>query len=550
MKNSIITQRAKELRQQSTNAEKLLWRHLRAKQMKGTKFRRQQPPLVGGARGGGAEDSDPSANSDTLSPSPNSSHQGRGTRSAGLKRLIVVILALFLPCAFSSASDWADPQPLMARVSISPDEAIYVGQRVELSVTVLTDQWFGKAPILPEFEVPDTITLKPVNATINSSERIKGQSYAAQTQPYFIYPRQAGRFTIPPLTIRVVVGREKEEQTITTYEVSFEASIPEAAIEAGVRELIATPKLEVKESFDKQAEGLKVGDSLTRTINMTLSDSLAMLLPPLSFEPIEGLGVYPAQPQTEDKAERGSYTGTRLESVTYVMEAAGSYQLPEISISWWDTKQGKLKQEILPAVELTVEENPALAEEQLGGDRFEEESEASAQGLLDIRLEQVALLLAAILAIVAFANVQPIRRLLLPWINKKRTEYLLSEAGMLAAFRKACMQNDERAAMNLLMRWLDSYGPERPIGILERYVEGVDEPEFARQTERLLHTLYRELEERGWQGKGLHYSLHQVRKKSLTQGRAAGMMPNEPQLALNPEGRKSERTMEVFRNTR
>lgn len=35
--------RAKNLRKSSTDAERLLWNHLRMKQMKGLKFRRQQP---------------------------------------------------------------------------------------------------------------------------------------------------------------------------------------------------------------------------------------------------------------------------------------------------------------------------------------------------------------------------------------------------------------------------------------------------------------------------------------------------------------------------
>ncbi len=38
-----ITDIAKNLRRKSTNAERLLWRHLRAKQLEGLKFRRQQP---------------------------------------------------------------------------------------------------------------------------------------------------------------------------------------------------------------------------------------------------------------------------------------------------------------------------------------------------------------------------------------------------------------------------------------------------------------------------------------------------------------------------
>jgi very-short-patch-repair endonuclease len=35
--------RARQLRKQSTDAERLLWRHLRSRQLNGYKFRRQQP---------------------------------------------------------------------------------------------------------------------------------------------------------------------------------------------------------------------------------------------------------------------------------------------------------------------------------------------------------------------------------------------------------------------------------------------------------------------------------------------------------------------------
>ncbi len=43
---SRLTDTARSLRKQSTDAERLLWRHLRARQLEGLKFRRQQP--IGG----------------------------------------------------------------------------------------------------------------------------------------------------------------------------------------------------------------------------------------------------------------------------------------------------------------------------------------------------------------------------------------------------------------------------------------------------------------------------------------------------------------------
>ena len=41
--NRSVTRRARNLRQNSTDAEKRLWQHLRLKQLAGWKFRRQQP---------------------------------------------------------------------------------------------------------------------------------------------------------------------------------------------------------------------------------------------------------------------------------------------------------------------------------------------------------------------------------------------------------------------------------------------------------------------------------------------------------------------------
>jgi len=41
MKHKTTTEKARDLRKKSTDAERLLWRHLRAKRLEGLKFRRQ-----------------------------------------------------------------------------------------------------------------------------------------------------------------------------------------------------------------------------------------------------------------------------------------------------------------------------------------------------------------------------------------------------------------------------------------------------------------------------------------------------------------------------
>ncbi|MCP4403325.1 MAG: protein BatD [bacterium] len=451
----------------------------------------------------------------------------------------------------------SNPEPVMISTSLKPGEQVYVGQRLEFQVTVMTDSWFSKAPQFPEFDVPNTITLKPNNATINSTTRIKGATYAVQSQPYFIYPQRAGQYTIPSLQVRLTVagqgGKPASEITLSSEEVTFTAQMPEEAAAAGLSTLIVTPRLTVEQQFDRDLASLKVGESLTRTISMSVEDSVAMLLPPLQFDPIEGVSVYPAQPQVTDESYRGNYTAKRIESVTYLLEKTGDYSLPEITVYWWNSNNEKLHQEVLPAIDFTVVENPELAAEHRGGDEeIAGEDEGSGLTKRDLQFvwKQAIILLLALAIIVMFAYLQPLRKSFIPWLKRRAAGYRISETGMLRKLKLACMHDDDRQVMNLLMRWLDYYGPQRPIAILEHYVVQADDPEFARQIERLAHQLYRQAEKQGWQGKGLYFSLQGVRKKLSPKRRVRAMLSEEPLLCLNPTDHKSERTFEPFRNTR
>ena len=66
-----------------------------------------------------------------------------------------------------------------------------------------------------------------------------------------------------------------------------------------------------------------------------------MLLPPLAerIAVPAGLRAYPKEPSLTDRpGERGGPpAATRVEAVTFVVEAPGSYTLPGVSLDWWNT---------------------------------------------------------------------------------------------------------------------------------------------------------------------------------------------------------------------
>src|SRR6185436_17682781 len=112
-------------------------------------------------------------------------------------------------------------------------------------------------------------------------------------------------------------------------------------------------------------DGLRVGDSIERTITVSADAVRGMLLPPVAFGPIAGLGVYPKEPQVDDVGdERGTFSGgRRIDAATYVVQAAGRHQLPPITVQWWDTQGQKLATATLPAITFDAAAAPAAKPE-------------------------------------------------------------------------------------------------------------------------------------------------------------------------------------------
>ncbi len=260
-----------------------------------------------------------------------------------------------------SASAFAQSQPVV-RTGVQP-RSVVVGQPVTLDVDVFVPTYFVGAPRFPALEVKDAVVVFLDTGGENLTEKIGDADYAGQRRSYLIYPQRPGDFEVPAFEVKVrfaVDGQPSPRTPVPARSRRFTATLPEAA--RGLEHFVATPLFELGESTDRPTEGLKVGESFTRTITMTATDAFAMMLPPLSFPPLDGLGVYPAQARVSDTSgERGeTRVGKRVESVTYALQRAGEYRLPAIELDWWDTAARRVRRASLPEVVFSVAPNPRL----------------------------------------------------------------------------------------------------------------------------------------------------------------------------------------------
>jgi hypothetical protein len=272
--------------------------------------------------------------------------------------------SLAAACALLHANAWAEPKPFV-RIGLGP-KTVTVGQPVALTVDVFVPTWFTSAPRFPALDVKDAVVMFLESGGENMNETVGEQSYAGQRRQYLIYPQRAGEYEVPAFEVKVryaIDAKPSPRTAVPGRVVRFSATIPAAA--AGLDHFLATPSFKMSEATDKPLQGLKAGDSFTRTITLTASDAFAIMLPPLEFPDEPGLAVYPAPPQVSDSGgERDEQRmAKRVESVTYVLQKEGDYRLPPIEIAWWDTFARQLRRERLPAVDFHVAANPGLAAE-------------------------------------------------------------------------------------------------------------------------------------------------------------------------------------------
>ncbi len=241
---------------------------------------------------------------------------------------------------------------------------VMVGQTVTLHVEVLVPSWFTDPIDYPtSIEIPGTTAQLSDKGANNLNERIDGLGYAGITRDYILVAREAGSFNIPalPLHVSYSVDGATQKVILKTQPQVLTATLPDGAEDLGY--FFVTPTYSVKQTVDRSLDGLAQGDAITRRIIQRAEGVAAMNLPALTFSPVDGLSLYPAEARlTDSGGERGAATvGERTQEITYLMQNPGSYELPGLKVGWFNPASGKMRWSTVPSLRFKVSANPAAA---------------------------------------------------------------------------------------------------------------------------------------------------------------------------------------------
>jgi len=417
---------------------------------------------------------------------------------------------------------FAEDDPVKAGVAASIDTSgdTWSGQQVTLNLDLKTTGFsFSNAHFnLPE--VSGAFLMQTDTTTIKLSENAGGKTWQVLRYPLALYPQRSGQLDIPSIAVRFTTssgyGSAEKSFEFQTEPLQLTVKSPPGVKEGDL--VISTTSFKLEYDWQPESGTARSGDAFTLTVTRRANDISGMLLPPLPIFQVNGLAAYPQAPQVSDKTDRGDLTGERIDSIIWVIEKPGTYNIPGIRFQWWDPGSRELNQQIIPGLDLDVLPSPG-------------DSETAVISAEPAQTDNNHLwLLAAILAVMATVFL---------WLRfgsgKVRTSRQSedTEESSLARLKTACKTGQPAQAYSAIYAWLTWYSTafssaSRQLTLTE-FARVCNDPSLDAELDQLQEALVHA--DNNWQGDQLLASLLRVRreiKQQKTTRSTAQLAPLNP----------------------
>lgn len=254
----------------------------------------------------------------------------------------------------SAPSSMNSGEPIFLESEISSN-SVYVQQQLIFTVRVFQSIQLDNMN-LSEIEFDDALVEK---LSQNSFQRrIDNQLYRVHEIRYAIFPQRSGTLTIPEavFTANEVVNQRSifslpgQGRIIRRLSQQHNVEVldpPPAFAQQSDNPWLPANDIQLLETWSSSPDEIRVGDSITRSITLKTKGLLASQLPPYEFKPPVGARFYPDQGKTENSPSEQGMSSVRTDSVAIIPTQAGPLQLPAITISWWDTRQQKIRKAVI-----------------------------------------------------------------------------------------------------------------------------------------------------------------------------------------------------------
>ena len=447
-------------------------------------------------------------------------------------------------------------------------ESVYVQEQLLFTVRLYYTINGIRNPQFTELEMENSV-IQLIGSPNQYEKLIDGERYGVYEKRYVIFPQRSGPLEVPDILFRGEVTdgssnfvfRNLNTRRVTAFIEGITIDVLERPVAIQDNDFwLPVSNLTLEESWSTDISNLKVGDSVVRTVTMTADGLDGAVLPPFGPTEIEGLNLYPDPAEIERTFVEGAIVGTRIETSTMVATESGNFEIPEISIPWWNINTNPLEATIIPATRLTIatvtgevpaEQTVASTEnlEELlsqlpivDQDMIDEQAEAE---FIEVDAVWLNYTIAAAFIIVMFS----IYKLVIADNKREISQYLQRLVVQIAAnyspdnnervaykqLVRACSSNDLTAIRQTLITWCDHHIDSRSVISMEDILQQSESPALYEHARNIQTALFQindnQASNSTFDAKGLLQLISQLRKSKL---RVQKKQQQEEQYSLPP----------------
>jgi len=260
----------------------------------------------------------------------------------------------------------------------------YVQAAVHVTVRVYTAVPLSHAGL--DFGDSDAALVRQVGSDGVSNAEKNGMSYQVVTRQYLVFPQHSGQVSIPGPTLSGSIPDRSSALGLSDPFSGAFANSPFAGMLGAARPIrihadpivlnVQPRPVAVNASYWLPARNVTltahwnpsslqahVGDPITVDLKLQADDLTAAQLPDLAslLSLPSGLKAYPDQPSLKDTSQGTDIIGSRDQSVALIADQPGRFTIPELHLSWWDTRANQAREVTLPAQTLAVQPAPGSA---------------------------------------------------------------------------------------------------------------------------------------------------------------------------------------------
>ncbi|MEX6686966.1 BatD family protein [Danxiaibacter flavus] len=340
--------------------------------------------------------------------------------------------------------------------------SVYAQEPFKATVTVSTATWYTAPLDFDNIQISNAFIL-PFSRTFSTMLTVNGKQYASLQFYFIVFPYKPGNYSFPAINIRVETpplgSSTSQKVTINTSPQKFVVKdIPQKF--KGENWFVAK-NVYVSEHWNKSLNNLKVGDVLKRTVVIDAKGTLPQFIPGFKNDSLDWASVYPDDPDLADTRDDYDANGKRTQTITYLLEKEGTFEMPAINIAWWNPYASRLYKRSAAGATLHVKANPNLGmlttlKDSLSA--FSAAKEAVHQHKGALRIYGILWYWFLLYALIALCLTYVVVRMIIAAykkIRQRRRLYVVSEPYWFKKFLSA--QNKTGSVVNALYAWWDRW---------------------------------------------------------------------------------------------